>query len=353
MHVVAASQTHFCAGRCTARQPSRRACVPVRQRRGLGVLAFHLAEVTAIRDDDDHDWNDVYPTAALFLLGNHMLPYTIDIGAGQAVSPRGHEATNSGADPTASAGAPYRDSQCVFALVTRLVKPSALDAVPSLPWPPVLGWHHHVMWCEHIVRVDTVGLTGVTAVGAHFLHDCRHLRAVSLRGLSCAGSIGDNFLQSCLSLESIDLSPLSAVTTVGNNFLSGCLALHAIEVAPLAQVAAVGPQFLAHCGVRTVDLSPLTLLTVLPTGLLSTCLSLQSVHLRGQCAVGYIGNDVLFGCLSLRRIDLSAMVNVASIRLNFLGGCPLERAILPVSGALAKDTVGDGRGGRVHRRRRA
>jgi len=68
------------------------------------------------------------------------------------------------------------------------------------------------------------------------------------------------------------------------------------------------------------------------SGFLYGCSSLKKVDLSGLSNVQFVGNDFLYGCSSLKDVDLSALSNVREIGDCFLYGCPsLTRVIMPAS----------------------
>ena len=95
-----------------------------------------------------------------------------------------------------------------------------------------------------IVRVDTEGLVGVTAIGAFFLDGCCSLLRVNLRGLKNVATIGNRFLQCCRALKAVDLAPLARVKAIGECFMVNCESLTSIDLAPLAQLTKLPCDFL-------------------------------------------------------------------------------------------------------------
>ena len=188
-----------------------------------------------------------------------------------------------------------------------------------------------------IVRVDTEGLTGVTAIGAGFLAGCRSLRVVNLRGLVNVADIFDDFLAGCSELQSVDLAPLARVTEIGESFLYNCCSLTAIDLAPLSQLTTLSTAFLSDCSsLQSLDCRPLRSVTTIDSDFLEGCTTLQELDMSSFATVSLIDGGFLANCIALRSLDLSSMTNVTEFdAYGFLHSHQLESLFRPETGELA------------------
>ena len=192
-----------------------------------------------------------------------------------------------------------------------------------------------------VVRVDTEGLTGVTAIGNGFLYHCRSLRVVNLRGLVNVTRIGHTFLFGCSELKAVDLAPLARVTRIETCFLHDCKSLVAIGLAPLYQLTELPSWFLSGCSsLRSLDCRPLRRVTTIERRFLLDCTALQELNVSSFATVKRIGKSFLHNCPALRSLDLSAMTNVANLNEAYLlNRHQLESLARPETGELATAAI--------------
>ena len=130
-----------------------------------------------------HVSGDVHPTQDLALCMLHMLWASVDNASPMTVA-----------------------RQSFLRLATKgavsLTNASGAATVPSHKDSPIrrLASICHGPRASTIVRIDTEGHTGVTAIGDDFLDSCCNLLSVNLRGLNNVVAIGGSFLD-------VDLNP--------------------------------------------------------------------------------------------------------------------------------------------------
>ena len=267
-----------------------------------------------------HVPGDVHPTLHLALCALHMLWASVD-----------------DASPTAVA------RQSFLRLATKgavsLTNSSDAATVPSHEPCPMrrLASICHGPRANTIVRVDTEGLTGVTAIAAFFLFSCSNLLSVNLRGLKNVDKIGAHFLAGCWKLKVVDLAPLARVKAIGDWFISFCVSLTSIDLAPLAQLTTLPVGFLSGCySLQSLDCRPLRSVINVGALFLFSCAALRELNVSSFATVARVAGTFLYRCTALRHVDLSSMTNVTELHeLLLLHGHQLESLVRPDRGELA------------------
>ena len=153
-----------------------------------------------------------------------------------------------------------------------------------------------------------------TVIPNRFL-DSTSLTSLDLSAESVVTHIGDGFLARCISLTSLDLSGLIHLTQIGHGFLFGCMALCSVDLTPLSNITQIKDYFLMGTALCSVDLTPLRNVTQIGSSFLAGCSALCSLDLAPlgnvtQFGDSFVGRRFLFGCTSLRSINISGCSDV-------------------------------------------
>eukprot|EP00658_Telonema_sp_P-2_P044512 TRINITY_DN32415_c0_g1_i2.p1 TRINITY_DN32415_c0_g1~~TRINITY_DN32415_c0_g1_i2.p1 ORF type:complete len:181 (-),score=14.85 TRINITY_DN32415_c0_g1_i2:147-689(-) len=129
------------------------------------------------------------------------------------------------------------------------------------------------------------------------------------------------FLQQCSCLSTISLQPFEGVSAIPHAFLTQCSFLREIDLTPLLLQPQQHPPPSSSLPITPMTTTSVLLLHRVHSNCLSYCTRLKTINLSALRNVVQIGDNFLFGSLSLSEIDLKALGNVEVIGKRFLGDC--------------------------------
>lgn len=191
------------------------------------------------------------------------------------------------------------------------------EANPELKRPP-LELVSQVTFSDPVESVETVDLSdGVPKTNSPML------RISNYRQLSCTPTLdypaqcAEGFLVNFTNIVHIDLTSLRRhVRKVGDFFLYGCSGLKELSLDAFEDVTAIGFAFLSGCrGLQYLDMRPFSKVQSLGGDFLHNCTSLEEVDLTPLVEVEDIsvGNRLLNGCMSLRRVKLPRNIPIECV----------------------------------------